>query len=171
MHDGHVSAIVPFVEESNRIERITVTTHEDVDAHLAFLKSDASVRDLEEFVSAVQPNAILRRKPGLNVRVGSHFPPPGGPLIESKLLDILEDMHRNPWQMHCAEDMLMNPWQVHCAYENLHPFTDGNGRSGRVLWLYQMGGLDYLESASRSGIFGFLQAWYYQTLDNQDSRQ
>ena len=35
---------------------------------------------------------------------------------------------------------------------------DGNGRSGRVLWLYNMGGIERVP-------LGFLHTFYYQALD------
>ena len=49
-------------------------------------------------------------------------------------------------------------WQTHNDYENLHPFTDGNGRSGRMLWAWQMRNDD--DAMAR----GFLHTFYYQTL-------
>ena len=47
-----------------------------------------------------------------------------------------------------------------CRYETLHPFMDGNGRSGRILWAWQM-----IEHNIAPGLsLGFLHAYYYQTL-------
>ncbi len=140
-----------FVRESNRIEGILrdplpseIAAHEKL---LAFEVVTVSV--LEEFVAIAQPGAVLRRTPGLNVRVGSHIAPPGGPEIEQRLESLLTyvgNMGRR------------GAYETHLAYEDLHPFTDGNGRSGRALWLWQMGG---------EAPIGFLHQFYYQTLDAQ----
>lgn len=130
-----------FVEESNRIEGIGITSDAEVRAHIEFLELDrVEISDLECFVAKVQPFARLRQYTGLDVRVGQHLPPRGGPEIRPALHGILE---------------MREPYLQHLAYQKLHPFTDGNGRSGRVLWLWAMKGQARL---------GFLHHFYYQTL-------
>ena len=101
-----------------------------------------TVEELERFVRIYQPNARLRDEAGLDVRVGKHIPPRGGPEIRKQLESLLE---RAP---------NMSAWVTHTEYETLHPFTDGNGRSGRMLWAWQM----------RDYPLGFLHHFYYQTL-------
>ena len=132
-----------FVRESNRIEGIIRDpTQGEILAHRGLLAKEAiSVGLLEAFVAAVQPGAVLRRKIGLDVRVGNHIAPRGGPEIEQRLEAILAVME--------------SPYKTHLAYEDLHPFTDGNGRSGRALWLWTMGG---------EAPLGFLHEFYYHTL-------
>ena len=139
-----------FIRESNRIESIhRAATQDEIDAHIALLlQRRIMVGDLECFVSLVQPGAVLRREAGQNVRVGEHRPPPGGPAIERTLERIL--VQADEWR---AE----RSYELHCQYETLHPFTDGNGRSGRVLWLWMMGGIDRVP-------LGFLHTFYYQAL-------
>lgn len=139
-----------FVRESNRIEGILRDPFEDeIGAHERFLARGAiSLKGLEDFVAVVQPGAVLRREVGLNVRVGNHIAMPGGPKVEALLLDILARLRKDD----------RDAYPTHLAYEDLHPFTDGNGRSGRALWLWQMGG---------EAPIGFLHRFYYQTLDAQ----
>lgn len=51
------------------------------------------------------------------------------------------------------------PFQMHNKFVHLHPFMDGNGRSGRAIWARQMinhMGYDFNP--------GFLHVFYYQTL-------
>ena len=142
--------LVDFVRESNRIEGIhrRPDPHE-VRAHERFLSQrletmDRAVAELERFVKDVS-GAEMRRVPGMNVRVGNHTPPVGGAHVEKALRELLTDPH-------------VTPWARHVAYETLHPFMDGNGRSGRVLWLWNMGGIKKVP-------LGFLHSFYYQTLE------
>ncbi len=137
-------SLCDFVAESNRIEGISYTSAIQIAAHETFLQlKTVTVTDLEIFVVAVQPGAILRREAHQNVRVGNHIAPQGGTSLVEELVKLLKNMHHNM------------PYETHVAYEQLHPFTDGNGRSGRVLWLWCMRG---------EAPIGFLHQFYYQTL-------
>ena len=43
----------------------------------------------------------------------------------------------------------IEPWKAHAEYEFIHPFIDGNGRSGRAVWLWMMVKLHGEEAAFR----------------------
>lgn len=141
-----------FIIESNRIEGILrAPTPEEETAHAQLLRLlSVSLEDVASFVRVIQPDAVLRNARGLNVRVGDHVPPPGGPPIESKARELLGRINAHA----------LSPYAAHVEYETLHPFTDGNGRSGRALWLWQME-----DRVPGSGLaLGFLHRFYYQTL-------
>lgn len=149
--------ILRFVKESNKIEGIYPRAPDrDIDATTAFLALDyVGLDDIIKFVDTVANGAPLRIKPGMDVYVGGHKPPAGGPGIGYSLDNLLRRTS--------DED----PYVTHVEYETLHPFMDGNGRSGRVLWAWQM-----LHQEIPPGIsLGFLHQFYYQSLDHGDARR
>ena len=163
-----------FVAESNRIEGIDGVSRSDMIAHEDLLaRPRLTVQDIERFVSLVQPNAILRRPVGLNVRVGNHIAPAGGPKIEPALEKLLGSVNRD-WagEGHCDPAA----YKTHLAYEDLHPFSDGNGRSGRAIWLwmhkgYTGRGFLYEWSKARLECAGLdffqMRAMYYHSLSDR----
>lgn len=137
-----------FVRESNMIEGILrEPTEAEVRAHHEFLNSPPTVERLCDLVAVLAPGHVIRNRASLNVQVGGHVAPRGGPEIVTMLEALLASK--------------MNVHARHCAYETLHPFTDGNGRSGRALWLWDMG---------RIPAIGFLHTFYYQSLAVADDR-
>lgn len=140
---------VAFVRESNRIEGIKrEPTFDEMEAYLRFMAQDKiTLADMIEFVSVYQPDAELRERRGMNVMVGGYFPPVGDITIRTRLEDLLTDAN-TPFDRQKAA------FNIHKRYESLHPFMDGNGRSGRMLWMWMM----------QDAPLGFLHTWYYQTL-------
>jgi len=147
--------LISFVEESNMIEGIFRHPYQsEIQAHIDLLDVPAGelgVNHIEAFVRAVQSDAHLRSRAGMNVAVGNHIPPSGGMGVVYHLNEILAD-----------SEVSNNPFEIHARYEKIHPFTDGNGRSGRALWLRMMQRIH----GQRGGLkMSFLQQWYYQSLD------
>ncbi len=139
-----------FIIESNRIEGIhRDPSYEEITAHELLIAAPVlTVAAVRQFVQMVA-KAPIRDQFGMNVQVWHHVPPKGGPEIPEKLAVLLARVTRDE----------LKAYSAHVAYETLHPFMDGNGRSGRAIWAWHMlhMGLDPFR-------LGFLHQWYYQSL-------
>lgn len=172
--------ITEFQVESNRIEGIHGARSTEVEATRLFVEGPPpTVAAVQSLAFVYQGDkATLRNVPGLDVRVGSHVPPRGGPHIYERLRALLDTIEG------------ADPYNFHVAYETLHPLMDGNGRSGRALWAWQMVRLKHRNETKLhephamdwrdyrvQGAFldwqalslGFLHRFYYQAL--QGARQ
>ena len=135
-----------FAEESNRISGAFAASasamYEALDELLG--KAHITADDLTDF----NDHGYLRDIVGLDVRIGDYIPPPGGSKVVLQLDYIMEKVEKRN-----------DPMSIHIAFEKLHPYTGGNGRTGRALWLWQMDNQRNYDMEQ-----GFLHTWYYQSL-------
>lgn len=144
--------LVSFIEESNKIENIWGSSNKEIELYEYFLSlNNINLDDIVDFVQTIA-NANLRDKPGMNVQVGTHKPIPGGPDVPKYLDSIISGIYND----------IADSYESHLLYENLHPFMDGNGRSGRAIWAWHM-----RREGKDPFALGFLHTFYYQTLEHQ----
>lgn len=146
-----------FIRESNAIEGIyRAPSTLEVSSFRIFMEMpELTFDDVLVLQAVFAPAKPLRSEPYMNVWVGNHIAPPGGIAIPLRLKEIIADAN--------AGD---NPWQTHVDFESLHPFMDGNGRTGRAIWAWHMQRL----GRDPFGL-SFLHRFYYQTLENSKARK
>lgn len=154
-----LDSLLKFAKESNEIEGICdKKSHKDACERLqVFMALDElTVQDVCDFNTVGE----LRTKKGMDVRIGNHVPPSGNMGIMYELESIID--HANKGKL---------PFFTHVDFETLHPFMDGNGRTGRAIWLWQM-----INNFEYNLSNGFLKQWYCQSLsvilrgDDEDNR-
>jgi Fic family protein len=83
--------------------------------------------------SGVMDQGAAGRYRDIRVRVGKYLPPP--PEMVSGLMAELLDW----WNKGAAEwSPLLSSAIIHYQFEDIHPFADGNGRTGRALALWEL---------------------------------
>lgn len=149
-----------FIRESDLIEGIKTPVTSLKRLRLeAFLDAPLTLESVLAYQAFIAPKKPLRDQIGMNVRIGHHMPPPGGPAITTEL-NLL--VRRISGQLPNAT---IAPHVAHTQFQTLHPFMDGNGRTGRALWAKHM-----MLIGQDPFYLGFLHRFYYQTLEASDGR-
>lgn len=96
--------------------------------------TDFEIKSIHSLVLADRPEdkGTFRR---VNVRIAGAITEPVQPyLIEPKIEELLEDYKNWAQTMHVVERVAL----FHLRFESIHPFIDGNGRTGRLLMNLQL---------------------------------
>lgn len=90
---------------------------------------EAEIKNIHSLILVNRPEdkGVYRRMP---VTIAGAYTKPVQPyLIEPKLLKLLEDNEKRKKFMHPIERIA----RFHLEFEGIHPFIDGNGRTGRLI--------------------------------------
>lgn len=157
-------SIEQLIKESNAIEGITdpaevkqsLVAWEHLLEHQWPLDHKI-IHQVQKIVTLNQPlrpdqRGYYRDLSGTNVTVGEHVPPDYGfvpGFMSNWLLDYGD----------------MTPWEAHKRFEHIHPFVDGNGRTGRMLmwWDELKRGRDFTVITAKN------RQHYYKALSASES--
>ena len=180
-------------KDSSEIENI-ITTHDELYAYDQSSSASPAAKEVQNYVAALrvgfqdvvgsglirmstilrvqeaveQNNAGFRKVPGTvlkNQTTGTtvYEPPQDAALIEKLMTDLVAFMHADD-----ELDPLLRMAIAHHQFESIHPFYDGNGRTGRILNLLmlQREGLLDLPVLYLSRYITSTKSQYYQLLQS-----
>jgi cell filamentation protein, protein adenylyltransferase len=137
-----------FIEKRSGKKPIT---HQDVLQLHAIIASD------------VMDQGKAGRYRDIRVRVGRYLPPPPGQ-VSGLMSELLEWWNResSKWSPVITSAI------VHYRFEEIHPFADGNGRTGRTLALWELyrRGFDTHHIFSVDEVYWENRPQYYEALDS-----
>lgn len=146
------SRLMEFAKESNRIEG--VTNADDNERMFKKLEAFLKLEKLTvENVCGFNEWGELRDREGMNVWIGGKMAQSGGNYIRRSLETLLSNISNH------GNTSNVDAYNCHLCFERSHPFMDGNGRTGRAIWLWQM-----VRQHDYDLSLGFLHKWYYQSL-------
>jgi len=184
-------------KDSSEIENI-ITTHDELFAYEQSGSSSAAAKEVQHYIAALrvgyqevldsgliklstilrvqeeveQNNAGLRKVPGTvlkNQTTGAvvYEPPQDAMLIQKLMADWVDFIHAGNQQGN-ELDPLLRMAIAHHQFESIHPFYDGNGRTGRILNLLmlQREGLLDLPVLYLSRYITSTKSQYYQLLQS-----
>lgn len=128
-----------------------------------------TINDIKEIQQIISPNHPIRKIPGTNLKNAKQeiiYTPPQSFERIKRLLENLEEYINNP-DFHTVDSLIKMPI-IHYQFESIHPFYDGNGRTGRlinVLYLVQQKLLD-IPVLYLSGYIIRNKAMYYKLLQD-----
>ncbi|MCF8273991.1 MAG: Fic family protein [Flavobacteriaceae bacterium] len=103
--------------------------------HIIKDKGLLTTNDIKKIQEIVSPNHPVRKVPGTVLKNPKTqevvYTPPQNHLEIVKLLENLE-MYINDASFHEVDALIKMPI-IHYQFESIHPFYDGNGRTGRIL--------------------------------------
>jgi Fic family protein len=112
------------------VEHMEVKNHQAALLHLVGLLQKDTIIDRDMILklhsilmNGIQPDAGCYRRHGVRI-VGSHVPTANFLKIESLMNEIIDEIDQS------HEDVVSHAARIHSQFEQVHPFSDGNGRVG-----------------------------------------
>ena len=140
-----------FMLESNRIEgedRLNPGDEEAYNLAMSGIKKEKTLLTIHKILTSHLDVDWSGKYRKYDVRVGK-WVPSHHRMVPAEMADYFKQLP------------LMHAWTAHNEFEKIHPFTDFNGRTGRLIWLSKTPNWEYV------GI-PFLQMYYYQTLEQYE---